>query len=54
MFNMKIVMVSGESNPLVKTGGLADVVYSLSKELVKSRKNDVSVIIPFYKQIKPK
>ena len=51
---MKIVMVTGEANPLVKTGGLADVVYSLSKELVKSRKNDVSIIMPFYKQVKAK
>ena len=51
---MKVVMVTGESNPLVKTGGLADVVYSLSKELVKSRKNDVSIIMPFYKQVKAK
>ena len=51
---MKIVMVTGESNPLVKTGGLADVVYSLSKELVKSRKNNVSIIMPFYKQVNAK
>ena len=32
---MKIVMVASESRPFCKTGGLADVVYSLSKELVK-------------------
>jgi glycogen synthase len=31
---MKIAMVASEINPLVKSGGLADVVYSLSKELV--------------------
>ena len=31
---MRIMMVASESNPLIKTGGLADVVYSLSKELV--------------------
>jgi len=48
---MKIVMVASEARPFVKTGGLADVVYSLSKELV-AKKKDVSVIIPFYKQIK--
>ena len=31
---MKIAMVASESRPFCKTGGLADVVYSLSKELV--------------------
>ena len=30
---MKILMVASEANPFVKSGGLADVVYSLSKEL---------------------
>lgn len=48
---MKILMVAGESNPFAKSGGLADVVYSLSRELVK-RRNKVSVVIPFYKKIK--
>ena len=33
---MKILMVASESAPLAKTGGLADVVYSLSKELAIS------------------
>ena len=32
---MKIAMVASESNPLAKTGGLGDVVYSLSKALVR-------------------
>lgn len=43
---MKIAFVSSESNPFSKTGGLGDVVYSLSKEL--SSKNDVAVFLPFY------
>ena len=48
---MKIVMVASESRPFCKTGGLADVVYSLSKELALL-KHDVSVIIPFYQTVK--
>ena len=28
-------MIASEANPLVKSGGLADVVYALSKELNK-------------------
>ncbi len=48
---MKIAMVASEANPLCKTGGLADVVYSLSKELVILGE-EVSVILPYYKKIK--
>ncbi len=48
---MKVLMVAGESNPFIKTGGLADVVYSLSKSLVK-KGQQVSVVLPFYKKIK--
>ena len=47
---MKIVMVSSESRPYCKTGGLADVVYSLSKELAVQGE-DVSIIIPYYDNI---
>ncbi len=50
---MKIAMVASEANPLCKTGGLADVVYSLSKELVILGE-EVSVVLPFYKTIKDK
>ena len=50
---MKIAMVASESNPLVKTGGLGDVVYSLSKELAKA-KEDVSIFLPYYESIKRK
>lgn len=48
---MKILMTASEARPLCKTGGLADVIYSLSKELVKE-KHEVSIILPFYQQIK--
>ena len=47
---MRILQVASEAMPFIKTGGLADVVYSLSKELVK-QKHKVSVIIPLYKDI---
>ena len=47
---MKIVMVASESRPYCKTGGLADVVYSLSKELANVNE-DVSIIIPYYSSI---
>ena len=48
---MKIVMVASEARPFCKTGGLADVVYSLSKELVKMGE-EVSVFLPFYDSIR--
>lgn len=48
---MNILMVSSESLPVSKTGGLADVCYSLSKEYVKLGHN-VSIITPLYKGAK--
>ena len=48
---MKIVMVASEARPFCKTGGLADVVYSLSRELVKMGQ-EVSIILPFYDSIR--
>ena len=48
---MKIAMVASEANPLCKTGGLADVIFALGKELVASG-SEVAVILPFYKCIK--
>ena len=47
---MKIVMVASEARPYCKTGGLADVVYSLGKELANIGE-DVSVILPYYSSI---
>ena len=48
---MKIAMVASESRPFCKTGGLADVVYSLGKELAVIGE-DVMIVIPFYQSIK--
>ena len=48
---MKIAMVASEARPFCKTGGLADVVYSLSKELVKMGE-DVCIFLPFYDSIR--
>lgn len=50
---MKIAMIASEANPLVKSGGLADVVYALSKELNKND-NEAIIILPFYQKIKAK
>lgn len=47
---MKILMVASESLPLVKTGGLADVVFSLSKEL-HTQGHDVHIMIPEYQRV---
>lgn len=47
---MRICMISGESNPFLKTGGLGDVVYSLSKKLV-TYKHPTSIIMPYYRKI---
>lgn len=47
---MKIAMFSSEVNPLAKSGGLADVAYSLSKELVNMG-NEVIVVMPLYKSM---
>ena len=47
---MKILMVASESRPFCKTGGLADVVYSLSKELAVLGE-EVSIIIPYYDSV---
>jgi len=48
---MKIAMVASECNPLIKTGGLADVIFALSVEEVKMGE-EVIIILPFYKKIK--
>ena len=48
---MKIAMICSEANPFIKTGGLADVTYSLSKELVNLGE-EVIIALPYYNQIK--
>lgn len=50
---MKIAMASSEAAPLAKTGGLADVVHALSRELVRM-KNEVIIVLPFYESIHEK
>lgn len=50
---MKIAMACSEANPFVKTGGLADVTYALSKELVKLGE-EVVIVLPLYNLIKAK
>lgn len=44
---MKILMITAEAMPFAKTGGLADVVSSLSKALADDG-NDVKIIMPRY------
>ncbi len=49
----KVLFVSFESLPFVKTGGLADVVYALPRALDKSE-FEVKVVLPLLKVIKDK
>ena len=49
----KVLFVSFESLPFVKTGGLADVVYALPKALDKEE-FEVRVVMPMFKVIKEK
>lgn len=49
----KVLFVSFESLPFIKTGGLADVVYALPKALNKEE-FEVRVVMPLFKSIKEK
>ena len=49
----KILFVSFESLPFIKTGGLADVVYALPKALDKEQ-FEVRVVMPMFKTVKEK
>ncbi len=44
---LSIFMIASETTPYAKTGGLADVIQSLSKELVRKGHN-VSLVLPYY------
>lgn len=48
----KILFVASESTPFIATGGLAEVIGSLSKSLAATGKFDVRVVIPLYSDIK--
>ncbi len=48
---MKIVFAASESAPLAKSGGLADVVGALPRELVRLG-HEVSVFLPFYARVR--
>ncbi len=48
----KILFVASESTPFIATGGLAEVIGSLSRSLAKTGRYDVRVIIPLYSDIK--
>ena len=52
-FNNEIWFVGAEMAPLVKAGGLGDVMGSLPKVLLKAGIN-IRVVIPYYKNIIPK
>ena len=47
---MKVLFAASEAYPLIKTGGLGDVIYSLPRALT-SRGMDVKVILPGYREI---
>ena len=49
----KVLFVSFESLPFVKTGGLADVVYALPK-VIDKKEFEVRVVMPMFKTIKEK
>ena len=49
--NLKVLLVASESYPFIKTGGLADVIGSLSRNLVRQGVN-ATVILPLYKKIR--
>lgn len=48
----KILFVASEAAPFIATGGLAEVVGSLSKALATDKNYDVRVIIPLYQDVK--
>ena len=47
---MKILFATSECMPFVKTGGIADVMGALPREILKAGE-DVRVILPLYKAI---
>ena len=50
---MKVLYLTSEAVPFIKTGGLADVAGSLPKEL-KNLGVDIRVVLPMYETIDEK
>ena len=50
---MRILFATSELYPLIKTGGLADVSYSLPMALA-ALGHDIKIVLPFYRSIKKK
>lgn len=50
---MRILFASSELYPLIKTGGLADVCFSLPMAL-ESLGHEIKIVLPFYRAIKEK
>ena len=48
---MRILMVSAEGPPLQRTGALVDVLEALPRAL-RARGHEVSVVLPFYREVK--
>ena len=48
----KILFVASEATPFIATGGLAEVIGSLSCALAKNENFDVRVVVPLYSDIK--
>ncbi len=48
----KILFAASEATPFIATGGLAEVVGSLSKAIAEDERFDVRVILPLYQDIK--
>lgn len=49
--SLGILVVASESAPFIKTGGLGDVVGSLSAEMAQ-RSHDVTLVLPYYADLK--
>ena len=50
---MKILFAASEVNPIIKVGGIADVIGSLSKE-IKDAGHDIRIVITLYQVLKEK
>lgn len=49
--DLRVLLVASESYPFIKTGGLADVLGSLSRNLAR-KGVDTSVVLPLYRKIR--